>query len=68
MKFAMVRGLRFDSLTLLQSALVESTDCVLTIKGIVNLRLTHPLSTILLVFKNRAEKDENRPLTLTDCR
>jgi hypothetical protein len=30
MKLAMVRGLRFDGLTLLQSGLVESTDRVLT--------------------------------------
>ena len=41
---------------------------LVNLKGIVNLRLTRPLGTILLVFKNRAEKHEKRRLTLADCR
>jgi hypothetical protein len=60
MKFAMVRGLRFDSLTLLQSRLGRIYRLLVNLKDIVNLRLTRPLSTILLVFKNRAEKGEKR--------
>ena len=50
MKFAMVRGLRFDSLTLQQSGFGRIYRLLVNLKGIVNLRLTGPLSTILLVF------------------
>ena len=51
MKFAMVRGLRFDSVTLLQIRLGKIYRLLVNLKGIVNLRLTRPLSTILLVLK-----------------
>jgi hypothetical protein len=51
-----------------ESTLAKPPFCPAKRDHLFNLRLTGPLSAILLVFKNRAEKDEKRRLTLADCR